>query len=125
MIGIVACGSSACPAPSADLGEILFIGKYQSQGEIDNTLNSFETFSLTVPSDISGSASIQVQQVFLLTPPVSLFTTFRTTFLTLLQRDTRSLTSSTPALRLRSLQALQALRSTSTPTVITLNVWAF
>ena len=28
---LVACGSSACPAPSADLGEILFIGKYQSQ----------------------------------------------------------------------------------------------
>jgi hypothetical protein len=72
VIGIVACGST-CPAASADLGEILFIGKFQSQGEIGNTLNSFENISIVVPSDISGSASIQTQHVFLLTPPVSLF----------------------------------------------------
>ena len=72
VIGIVACGSS-CPAASADLGEILFIGKYQSQGTIGNTLNTFENFSFVVPSDISGSASIQAQHVFVNTPPVSLF----------------------------------------------------
>jgi len=68
VIGIVACGST-CPAASADLGEILFVGKYQSQGVIGNTLNQFENFSFVVPSDISGSASIQAQHVFLLTPP--------------------------------------------------------
>jgi len=73
VIGIVACGSSGCPAPSADLGEILFVGKYQSQGSFPNTLNSFENFTLVVPSDISGQASIQVQHVFVTTPPVSLF----------------------------------------------------
>jgi len=68
IIGIVAC-PSGCPAPSADLGEVLFVGKYQSQGTIGNTLNSFQNFSLTVPSDISGPASIQIQHNFLLTPP--------------------------------------------------------
>ena len=72
VIGIVACGST-CPAASADLGKILFVGKFQSQGVIGNTLNLFENVSFVVPSDISGSASIQVQHVFLLTPPVSLF----------------------------------------------------
>ena len=76
VIGIVACGTSACPAPSADLGEILFVGKFQSQGEIGTTLNSFENFTFTVPSDISGAASIQVQHVFLLTPPVNFFCCF-------------------------------------------------
>jgi len=70
VIGIVACGSSTtCPAASVDLGEILFIGKYQSQGIIGNTLNSFENFSFVVPSDISGPASIQAQHDFLVTPP--------------------------------------------------------
>jgi len=70
VIGIVACRSSTtCPAASADLGEILFIGKYQSQGLIGNTLNSFENFSVVVPSDISGPASIQAQHVFVTTPP--------------------------------------------------------
>jgi len=73
VIGIVACGSSACPLPSADLGELLLVGKYQSQGVISNTLNSFENFTFVVPSDISGQASIQVQRVSLATPPVSLF----------------------------------------------------
>jgi hypothetical protein len=73
VIGIVACGTSACPAPSTDLGKILFVGKYQSQGEVGNMLNSFENFTFVVPSDISGKASIQVQHVFVLTPPVSLF----------------------------------------------------
>jgi len=76
VIGIVGCGSSACPSPSADLGEILFIGKYQSQGVIGNTLNSFENFTFVVPSDISGQASIQVQRVSLLTPPVSVLRIF-------------------------------------------------
>jgi hypothetical protein len=69
VIGIVACGTSACPAPSADLGQILFLGKYQSQGVIGNTLNSFENFTFVVPSDISGKASIQVQHIYALTPP--------------------------------------------------------
>jgi hypothetical protein len=69
VIGIVACPASGCPAASADLGEILLIGKYVSQGTIGNTLNSFENFTFTVPSDISGAASIQAQHVFLLTPP--------------------------------------------------------
>ena len=72
VIGIVACGST-CPAASADLGEILFIGKFQSQGQTGDFLNTFENFSFVVPSDISGSASIQAQHVFLLTPPVGLF----------------------------------------------------
>ncbi|PPQ69125.1 hypothetical protein CVT26_003573 [Gymnopilus dilepis] len=70
IIGIVDCGTWACPAPSADLGEVLFIGKYQSQGGTGNTLNSFENFTFTVPTDISGTASIQVQRVDLTTPPV-------------------------------------------------------
>ncbi|KAF8874255.1 hypothetical protein CPB84DRAFT_1967012 [Gymnopilus junonius] len=69
VIGIVSCGTSACPAPSADLGEVLFIGQYQSQGVIGNSLNSFENFTFTVPNDISGPASIQVQHVTLATPP--------------------------------------------------------
>jgi len=69
VIGIVGCGTSACPAASADLGEICFIGKFQSQGTIGNSLNSFENFTFTLPIDISGSASIQVQHNFLLTPP--------------------------------------------------------
>ncbi|KDR68876.1 hypothetical protein GALMADRAFT_272265 [Galerina marginata CBS 339.88] len=69
VIGIVGCGTSPCPAPSADLGEILFIGKYQSQGEFGTTLNTFENFTFTVPNDISGKASIQAQRVSVLTPP--------------------------------------------------------
>jgi len=69
VIGIVACGSSGCPKASADLGEILFIGKFQSQGLIGNTLNQFENFNFVVPSDISGPASIQAQHVFINTPP--------------------------------------------------------
>jgi hypothetical protein len=73
VIGIVACGNSPCPAPSADLGEIVFIGKYQSQGEVGNstTLNSFENITVTIPTNILGAASIQVQHLFLITPPVS------------------------------------------------------
>jgi len=67
VIGIVACGSS-CPSASTDLGEILFVGKFESQGII-GSLNQFENFSFVVPSDISGLASIQAQHVFLLTPP--------------------------------------------------------
>lgn len=78
VIGIVGCGSSACPSPSANLGQILFVGIYQSQGVIGNTLNTFENFSFVVPSDISGQASIQVQHGFLTTLPVSLFTSFLT-----------------------------------------------
>ncbi|KAF8878371.1 ricin B lectin domain-containing protein [Gymnopilus junonius] len=69
VIGIVGCGTAACPAPTADLGEPVFIGKYQSQGTIGNTLNSFENITVTVPTDISGAASIQVQRVSLATPP--------------------------------------------------------
>lgn len=68
VIGIVPCGTSGCPAPSANLGEILFIGQYQSQGGV-GTLESFENFSFVVPSDISGAASIQVQHNFLITLP--------------------------------------------------------
>ena len=126
VIGIVACGSSACPAPSADLGEILFIGKYQSQGVIGNTLNSFENFTFVVPSDISGHASIQVQHVFVLTPPVSVLRIFGSgCSFGLLRRDTRSLPSSTPASAFKSLQALRVLVSTFTQTAITRNAWAF
>ncbi|KDR70764.1 hypothetical protein GALMADRAFT_282011 [Galerina marginata CBS 339.88] len=69
VVGIVGCGSAACPAPSADLGEILFIGKFVGQGVIGNTLNQFENFTFTVPSDISGKASVQVQHAYVLTPP--------------------------------------------------------
>ncbi|KDR70765.1 hypothetical protein GALMADRAFT_809563 [Galerina marginata CBS 339.88] len=76
VVGIVGCGSSACPAPSADLGEALFIGQFQGQGVIDNTLNAFENFTFTVPSDISGPASIQVQHAFVTTPAVSLLYKF-------------------------------------------------
>jgi hypothetical protein len=109
VIGIVACGTSACPAPSADLGEILFVGKYQSQGEVGNSLNSFENFTFVVPSDISGKASIQVQHVFVLTPPVSLFCCFKgflITLFTLVQRAMLSLASSIPVSEYRSLQVL-------------------
>ncbi|KDR70767.1 hypothetical protein GALMADRAFT_254409 [Galerina marginata CBS 339.88] len=69
VIGVVGCGSSPCPAPSADLGEILFIGKFVGQGVIPNTLTQFANFSVTVPSDISGQASIHVQDLSLTTPP--------------------------------------------------------
>jgi len=68
VIGMVAC-PSGCPTPSADLGEVLFVGKYESQGGVGNTLNSFENITVTVPSDISGPASIQIQHNFLSTPP--------------------------------------------------------
>lgn len=125
VIGIVACGSSACPAPSADLGEILFIGKYQSQGQLGNTLNTFENFTFVVPSDISGKASIQVQHVFLLTPPVSVLRINGSGCLFgLLRRDTRSLALSTPVSAFKSLRA-RALASTFTQTAITRNAWAF
>jgi hypothetical protein len=53
------------------MGEILFIGRYQSQGAIDNDINTFENFTFAVPSDISGPVSIQVQHAFLTTLPVS------------------------------------------------------
>jgi hypothetical protein len=69
VIGIVGCGTAACPAPTADLGEPVFIGKYQGQGQIGNSLNTFENITVTVPSDISGAASVQVQRVSLATPP--------------------------------------------------------
>jgi hypothetical protein len=71
VIGIVDCPSSSCPAASADLGDILFIGRYQSQNVIDNSLKSFENFSVVVPAGLSGSASFQAQHNFLVTPPVS------------------------------------------------------
>jgi len=112
VIGIVACGSSACPAASADLGEILFIGKYQSHGLIGNTLNSFENFSFVVPSDISGSASIQAQHVFLTTPPGHAIPSV----------DYESVAD----LQFRFLQVLQVRNPwTSTLMAITLNVWVF
>ena len=108
IIGIITCGTSACPVPSADLGKILFIGKFQSQGEVD-TFNSFDNFTFIIPSDISRAASIQVQHVFLLTPPVSLFCCFTYSLImlfTLLQRAMLSLASSIPVLGYRSLQML-------------------
>ena len=73
VIGIVDCpsSSSSCPAASADLGDILFIGKFQSQGVIDNSLKSFENFTFVVPAGLSGLASFQAQHNFLVTPPVS------------------------------------------------------
>lgn len=71
VIGIVACPSSSCPAASADLGTTLFIGKFESQGVIDNSLKSFENFTFVVPAGLSGSASFQAQHNFLVTPPVS------------------------------------------------------
>lgn len=67
VIGIAPCGTSGCPAPSANLGEILFIGQYKSEGVIESMLNTFENFTFVVPSDISGAASIQVQRTGLIT----------------------------------------------------------
>ena len=126
VIGIIGCGSSACPAPSADLGEVLFIGKYQSQGVIGNTLNSFENFTFVVPSDISGNASIQVQHNFLLTPPVSVFYKLSNGYSLVLQRMKRSLTSSTSASQLRSILWAPRLPFTiSTLMAITPNAWIF
>jgi hypothetical protein len=69
VIGILGCGTSACAAASADLGENPLITKFQSQGLINNTLITFANYSLPVPSDISGAASIQVMRVSLSTPP--------------------------------------------------------
>jgi hypothetical protein len=69
VIGIVPCGTSGCPQPSVDLGEILFIGNYSSQGRNDSGLYTFENFTFVVPSDISGAASIQVQHNFLFDLP--------------------------------------------------------
>ena len=73
VIGIVNCPLSPCPPPSADLGDILFIGKFKSQGVIGNTLKSFENFTFTIPANFTGAASFQAQHNFLVTPPVSLF----------------------------------------------------
>ena len=72
VIGIVGCPST-CPAASEDLGIILFIGKYQSQGVIGTTLKSYENLTFNVPSNLSGLASVQAQHNFLVTPPVSKF----------------------------------------------------
>jgi len=68
VIGIAPCPSD-CPAPFEDLGEILFNGKYESQGVIPNTLNGFQNLTISVPCDISGQASIQVQHNYLITSP--------------------------------------------------------
>ena len=88
VIGVVACGTAACPAPTADLGQPVFVGKYQSQGAIGNTLNSFQNISVTIPTGISGPASIQVQRVALLTPPVSQFANFSGLVTDLLRKGT-------------------------------------
>ena len=73
VIGIISCPSSPCPAASADLGNLLFVGKYQAQGEIGNTLKTFENFTFVVPGGLPvGSAAIQAQHISLATPPVSL-----------------------------------------------------
>ncbi|KAF8874388.1 ricin B lectin domain-containing protein [Gymnopilus junonius] len=68
VIGIVACGTSPCPVPSSDLGEVLLIGKYEAKGS-SGEFDTFENFTFTVPNDISGAASIQAQLVTLTTPP--------------------------------------------------------
>ena len=65
MIGIVPCAKARCPDPATDLGEILFVGKYEPQGITGSPINTFENFTFVVPSDISGAASIQVQHNFL------------------------------------------------------------
>jgi len=67
IIGIVPCGTSGCPAPSADMGLILFIGQYKMQSE--NSVETFESFTFVVPGDMAGPASIQVQHNFLTTLP--------------------------------------------------------
>ncbi|KAF8906998.1 hypothetical protein CPB84DRAFT_1878262 [Gymnopilus junonius] len=57
---------------SAEAGEEevgMVIGIYQSQGEVGTTLNTFQNVTVTVPTDIKGAASIQVQRVSLFTPP--------------------------------------------------------
>ncbi|KAF8874385.1 ricin B lectin domain-containing protein [Gymnopilus junonius] len=70
VIGIVACGTSACPPPSSNLGEVLLIGQYKAQGSFSGAfLTEFENFTFTVPNGISGKASIQTQHVTLSTPP--------------------------------------------------------
>jgi hypothetical protein len=71
-IGIVSCStSSGCPAPSADLGQLLFAGKFQGQGTLGNSLNQYENFTFVVPDYIpTGPSAIQVMHVYLLTPPV-------------------------------------------------------
>ena len=95
VIGMVACGTSACPDPSKDLGEVLFIGKYEPQGGFGN-LEVFENFTLSVPSDISGSASIQVQHSILTTTAVSTSPIiFCIELTTMLGRDIRNLPSVT------------------------------
>ncbi|KAF8874248.1 hypothetical protein CPB84DRAFT_1853662 [Gymnopilus junonius] len=55
VIGIVACGTSACPPPSSNLGEVLLIGQYKAQGSFSGAfLTEFENFTFTVPNGISG-----------------------------------------------------------------------
>jgi len=68
-IGMKDCGSSSCPPASTDLGDVMYIGQFSSQGYV--LVNSsgdsakYENFTLTVPVDVSGSASIQVMHVYL------------------------------------------------------------
>ena len=55
VIGIVPCAKACCPAPSTDLGKILFVGKYEPQGITGGPINMFENFTFVVPSDICAA----------------------------------------------------------------------
>lgn len=57
---MVNCPPAGCPAPSVNLGEIVSV-------TILNTSQPFDNFTLQVPSDITGPASIQIQHNFFTT----------------------------------------------------------
>ncbi|PPQ70682.1 hypothetical protein CVT26_014621 [Gymnopilus dilepis] len=72
-VGIISCGSSACPSPSVNLGNLLFIGPYQPQGIIGSPPfpHTFQNLSLTVPPNLpTGAAALQVQRVIFAASPV-------------------------------------------------------
>lgn len=51
LIGIVPCANARCPAPFTDLGEILFVGKYEPQALSESPLNTFESITFVVPRE--------------------------------------------------------------------------
>lgn len=68
-----------CPATSADLSEILFIGKYRFIG---NTLNTFENFSFVNLSDIIWpSFNPSTERLFIHTTSKSCFSGFQSMFI--------------------------------------------
>jgi len=112
-----------CPDPRDDLGKTIFIGKFQGVFNISASA-LFQDFRPTVPSSMSGDASIQVQRVSLTPSAVSLCYKLLNSVINSPLRHSWFLPSSIPASV--SLSGLRDYRrSTFIPTAITQNVSAF